>query len=320
MFLLHLVLFPQLNTFNHTCKTRGGDTAPQTTCWISPAQHHQVKLQYTTSSQTFSHPHTQASSGSDLLVEEWFVAVAEMILRTSLSNKDPVWYVMSLVIVWLQSQKCLDSPKILLAKQANSMTAGAGVTGSTWATGSWWPEAKADVWWDTTGKRHCRQSRISSPVGSSRWTRGTESRQAGFRYKADRAVQSKNTNPTIQTIHLTMNMTARDSVVCKTQAHIHIFFCACCPCRCRPRRPDGLGVAVPGRGAEHQPHPRGANAQAEPGEVVQHRGAAGRGWLSGPVSREGGCPEVPAHTHEHCKCCWLVHITWVCHYSTFSEN
>lgn len=58
IFFLHPVLFPRLNTSNHTCQNTGG-FALHTTCWISPAQHLQTKLHRTTGK-----PHIQPSSHS----------------------------------------------------------------------------------------------------------------------------------------------------------------------------------------------------------------------------------------------------------------
>ena len=76
--------------------------------------------------------------------------------------------------------------------------------------------------------------------------------------------------------------------------------------RCWSQRSDGAGVSVPRCGAEHQPHASGPDAQAEHGQGLQHRGAAGRRRLGGPVSREGARPEVPAHADEHRECVRLV--------------
>lgn len=78
--------------------------------------------------------------------------------------------------------------------------------------------------------------------------------------------------------------------------------------RCRPGWSHGPGVSVPWRAAEHQQHTGFTGAPTESGQSLQHRGAAGRRWLRGPVSREGACAKVPAHTHEHrkCPCLWVL--------------
>lgn len=80
------------------------------------------------------------------------MTAAEIILSCT-STCATVWCIMSLVIVWSQSQKFYDR-RNQLAAQVITLTAGVGGASYTCATGWWGHEAKADVWWDPPGQQN----------------------------------------------------------------------------------------------------------------------------------------------------------------------